>query len=98
MKGRLKWITLGIWLVGTIIVFYLAHSFQLSTMASDPEAEQTFKGYGAFIGGSYSVYEVGAITIFGSAIIFWVTTFIMKSIVKMTQEKTAEKKLRQQSE
>ena len=90
MKSRFKWITFGVWLVGTIIVFYLAHSFQLSTIASDPEAEQTFKGYGAFIGGRYSVYEVGAITIFGSAIVYWVTSFIMKTITKMMRKKTSE--------
>ncbi len=94
MNNHLKWIMGGIWLVGTIIVFVVMHQFELSSIASDPEAEQTFKGYGAFIAGGYNVFRVAAVTLFGSAIIFWVVSFIMKTIVKMTQEKTAEKKLR----
>ena len=94
MKSQFKWITLGVWLVGTIIVFVVMHQFEMSSISSDPEAEQRFKGYGAFIAGGYNVYRVVAVTLFGSAIIFWVISFIMKTITKMTQEKTAEKKLR----
>jgi len=94
MKSQFKWITLGVWVVGTIIVFVVMHQFELSSIASDPEAEQRFKGYGAFIAGGYNVYRVGAVTLFGSAIIFWVVSFIMKTITTLTQEKTAEKKLR----
>lgn len=94
MKSQFKWITLGVWVVGTIIVFVVMHQFELSSIASDPEAEQRFKGYGAFIAGGYNVYRVGAVTLFGSAIIFWVVSFIIKTITTLTQEKTAEKKLR----
>jgi hypothetical protein len=94
MKSRIKKITLGIWLVGTIIVFVVMHQFELSSIASDPEAEQKFKGYGAFISGSYNVFRVGAVTVFGSAIIYWVVSFIAKTIVKITTKKTAEKMMR----
>ena len=94
MKSQFKWITLGVWLVGTIIVFVAMHQFELSSIASDPDAEQTFKGYSSFIAGDYNVYRVAAVTLFGSAITFWVVSFIMKTITKLTQEKTAEKKLR----
>ena len=94
MKSQFKWITLGVWVVGTIIVFVVMHQFELSSIASDPEAEQRFKGSGAFIAGGYNVYRVGAVTLFGSAIIFWVVSFIIKTITTLTQEKTAEKKLR----
>ena len=94
MKGRFKWITLGIWLVGSIIVFVVTHQFELTSIASDPEAEQKFKGYSSFISGDYNVYRVVAVTVFGSAIIYWVISFIAKTVEKMTAKKTAEKMMR----
>ena len=97
MSKRQKWIVFGAWLVCTIIVFVGMHQFELSSIASDPEAEQRFKGYGAFIAGGYNVYRVGAVTLFGAAVSYWVLSFLMKSFIKMTAAKTAEKKLRQQS-
>ena len=94
MKNHYKWITFGVWLLGTIIVFLVMHQFELSSIASDPEAEQRFKGYGAFIAGGYNVYRVVAVTIFGSAVIFWATSFFMKTIDKMLRKKTHEEMMR----
>ena len=94
MKSQYKWITFGVWVVGTIIVFVVMHQFELSSIASDPEAEQRFKGYGAFIAGGYNVYRVAAVTVFGSAVTFWAISFIMKTIDKMLRKKTHEERMR----
>ena len=83
MKGKYRWITLGIWFVGTLIVFYLAHDFEVSSIESDPDAVQKFKGYSAFIGGSYNILRVGALTIMGSVVIYLFVSFIVKQIARI---------------
>ena len=80
LSPRAKWALFGIWLVSTLVVFALAHVFEVRSIASDPEAEQRFKGYGAFIAGGYNVFRVGAITIFGALVIYWLTSFVFRLI------------------
>jgi hypothetical protein len=90
MSKKLKWIMIGAWLVSTILVFFAVHQYELSSTSSDGEAAQTFKGYSSFIEGGYNYFRVGAVTVFGSAISFWLISFIMKAIIKITRKKTSE--------
>jgi hypothetical protein len=90
MSKKLKWITGGLWLVCTIIVFTSVHLYELATIATDAEADQSFKGYGSFIGGGYNYFKVAAVSIFGSAISFWLISVIMKAVINLTRKKTSE--------
>ncbi|MDP7652123.1 MAG: hypothetical protein QGF38_10525 [Rhodospirillales bacterium] len=90
MSKKYKWITGVLWLVCTIIVFASVHQYELSSIASDAEADQSFKGYGSFIGGGYNYFKVGAVSIFGSAISFWLISFMMKTFINLTRKKTSE--------
>ena len=90
MSKKLKRIMIGAWLVSTILVFFAVHQFEVSSTGSDAEAAQTFKGYSSFIEGGYNYFRVAAVTFFGSAISFWLISFIMKTITKFTRKKTSE--------
>ena len=83
MKGTYRWITFGIWLVGTLVVLYLAHDFEVGSVESDPDANQRFKGYGVLIAGSYNILRVGALTIMGSVVIYMVVSFIVRQIARL---------------
>jgi len=94
MSKKLKWIMIGAWLVSTILAFFAVHQFELSSSSSDAEAAQTFKGYGSFIAGGYNYFRVGACTIFGSDVSFWLISVIMKTLDKMMRKKTHEERMR----
>jgi hypothetical protein len=90
MSKKFKLITVGLWLVCTIIVFVSVHQYELATIATDAEADQSLKGYGSFIGGGYNHFKVAAVSIFGSAISFWLISVILKAFIRLTRKKTSE--------